>query len=126
VTRSDNSSDFRIHRQNLLALRPYVRLAHHLPGRLRIKVRPGVAAVQALLQHADVGMEALRQLLPGVRSLRFNALSGSMLLEYDPKIIPFALVDAFFRTTSAEEAGCLLDRLLSFIAPANKQLNQAA
>lgn len=109
----DESSNIFTHRQNLLALRPYLRVAHHLPGRLRVQVRPGLAATRALRRHAGAGEQALLQLLPGARSVRLNALAGSLVLEYDPKHMPFALVDAFFRASSSDQAGDLLDRLLS-------------
>jgi hypothetical protein len=102
-----------MHRQTLLALWPYVRIAHHLPGRLRLRMRPGAAIDQTVRRHAETGEEALRQ-LPGVRSIRLNALAGSLLLEYDPERLPFSLVDAFFHATGSTQAGELLDRLLSY------------
>lgn len=108
------SSNTSAHRRDLLALRSHVRLAHHLPGRLRIQVRQGVAATRALRLHAAAGEEALLQLLPGVRSIRVNALAGSLVVEYDPKRMPFTLVDAFFRAAGPAQAGDLLDRLLSY------------
>jgi hypothetical protein len=101
-----------MHRQTLLALRPYVCIAHHLPGRIRLRLRPGAAIDQAVRRHAEAGEEALRQ-LPGVRSIRLNALAGSLLLEYDPERLPFALVDAFVHANGSAQAGDLLDRLLS-------------
>ena len=110
----DKTSDIFPFRQSLLDLRPHVRVAHHLPGRLRIEVRPGARAVRALRGYAGGEGEALLRLLPGVRSIRQNALAGSLILEYDPKQMPFALVDAFFRAANAAQAGDLLDRLLSF------------
>lgn len=109
---SDDSPDFRSYRQKLLALRTQVQVAHHLPGRLRLKVRPGALAVKALRQ-TDIGLETLRQLLPGVSSLQLNAPAGSLVLEYNQEIMPFMQVDTFFRTTSPDQAEHLLDCLLS-------------
>lgn len=108
----DTMTDRVTQRQRLLDLRPHVRVAHHLPGRLRIQVCPGPVAALALRRYTGAEGEALLQSLPGVRSIRLNALAGSLLLEYDSKQMPFALVDAFFRAASAAQAGDLLDRLL--------------
>jgi hypothetical protein len=112
VPRSDDSPDFRSYRQKLLALRTQLQVAHHLPGRLRLKVRPGAPAVKVLRQ-TDIELETLRQMLPGVSSLKFNALAGSLVLEYNQEIMPFTLMDTFFRTTSPDQAEHLLDCLIS-------------
>lgn len=101
-----------MYRLYLLELRPHVVVAHHLPGRLRVRVRPGLAAVRMLSRHAADGPDALRRLLPGHPAVNVNPLSGSLVLEYDPALIPFELLDGFFRTSSAGEAASLLDRLL--------------
>lgn len=100
----------------LLELHPHVKVAHHLPGRLRVQARSSPAASRVLKRNAEACMDALRRLFPGVRSVRLNPLAGSLLVEYDLKLMPYALVDAFFRTSSFEQAGELLDRLL-FINP---------
>ncbi|MDO9584604.1 MAG: hypothetical protein Q7J24_16085 [Desulfomicrobium sp.] len=104
------------YRLQLLELHPYVKVAHHLPGRLRVQAHSSEAASRVLKRNAEVCMDALRRLFPGVRSVRLNPLAGSLVVEYDLKLMPFALVDAFFRTSSFEQAGELLDRLL-FVNP---------
>ncbi len=104
------------YRQQLLELHPHVKVAHHLPGRIRVQARSSQAAVKVLQRNAETCMDALRRLFPGVRSVRLNPLAGSLVVEYDLKLMPFALVDAFFRTSSFEQAGELLDRLL-FVNP---------
>jgi Heavy metal associated domain 2 len=58
-------------------------LAHHLPGRLRLR--------SALLKgNARASEEAQRHLaeISGVRSASANPLIGSILLKYDPEVIP--------------------------------------
>jgi hypothetical protein len=112
----DPLSPVAAYRRQLLELHPYVKVAHHLPGRLRVQAHSGEAASRVLKRNAEVCMDALRRLFPGVRSVRLNLMAGSLLVEYDLKLMPYALVDAFFRTTSFEQAEELLDRLL-FINP---------
>lgn len=104
------------YRKQLLELHPHVMVAHHLPGRIRVQARSTEAASRVLKRNAEACMAALRRLFPGVRSVRLNPLAGSLVVEYDLKLMPFALVDAFFRTSSFEQAGELLDRLL-FVNP---------
>jgi len=101
-----------MYRLYLLELRPHVVVAHHLPGRLRVRVRPGLAAIRMLSRHAADGPDALHRLLPGHPAVHVNPLSGSLVLEYAPSLIPFELLDEFFRTGSDEQAAALLDRLL--------------
>lgn len=112
----DAESQVAEYKLQLLELHPHVKVAHHLPGRLRVQARSSPAASRVLNRNAEACMDALRRLFPGVRSVRLNPLAGSLLVEYDLKLMPYALVDAFFRTSSFEQAGELLDRLL-FVNP---------
>lgn len=66
------------------------RVAHAIPGRLRVRFPPGevdpalLAALQARLSQR-----------PGVRCARYNPASGSVVVEYDPGALPEAvLIDA--------------------------------
>jgi hypothetical protein len=67
----------------------HVDLVHHLPGRLRLR--------SALLKgNARASEETQRHLaeIGGIRSASTNPLTGSVLLEYDPEVIPPAkLID---------------------------------
>ena len=107
-----SESPIAAYRRQLLELHPHVKVAHHLPGRLRVQAHSSQAAARVLKRNAEVCMDALHRLFPGVKSVRLNPLAGSLVVEYDLKLMPYALVDAFFRTTSFEQAGELLDRLL--------------
>ena len=100
-------------RAALLAVRQHVRIAHHLPGRIRLELRANDQSSAWLRQHGQEGLAAVQRLLPGIRSLRFNLLAGSAVLEYDPAIYPARLVASFFGTASNEQAGDLLDHLQS-------------
>lgn len=97
----------------LLAVRQHVRIAHHLPGRIRLELQTDDLSSSWMRQHGSEGLAAVQRLLPGIRSLRFNPLAGSAVLEYDPELYPARLVESFFGTTSIEQAGDLLDHLQS-------------
>jgi hypothetical protein len=98
----------------LLVAQQHVRIVHHLPGRIRLEPQADGVSSSWLRQHGPEGLAAVQRLLPGIRSLRFNALAGSAVLEYDPKLYPARLVEAFFLAASVEQAGDLLDHLQSF------------
>ncbi|TVM16938.1 hypothetical protein DPQ33_11080 [Oceanidesulfovibrio indonesiensis] len=66
---------------DLMSLRRYVSIAHHVPGRLRLKFDPAV-------RH-DPRFDALRDAeapFPGVLATRINTMARSMVIEYDSRI----------------------------------------
>jgi hypothetical protein len=66
-----------------------VRVAHHLPGRIRLKLE---ADPVGLPVPAAADLNRFQDLLgkvEGVRDLRINLMARSCTVEYDPKIIPF-------------------------------------
>lgn len=67
-----------------------VRIAHHIEGRIRLRVDDPelVAHVPGRAQLARV--QAVLERTPGVRSLRVNLMARSCTLEYDHEVIPFA------------------------------------
>lgn len=66
----------------LFRIAEYARVAHHIPGRIRLKLR--LSAKKAL---ADVNLEALTNDLPGIEHHRLNSKTGSIVIEYDTTII---------------------------------------
>lgn len=66
---------------DLMSLRRYVSIAHHVPGRLRLKFNPAV--------RSDPRFDALRNAeapFPGVQATRINTMARSMVIEYDARI----------------------------------------
>ena len=70
----------------LFQVADYAHIAHHIDGRIRIKVSRD--AKQGL---ADVELEPLTQQLPGLKHHRLNNKTGSIVIEYDHTIIPATL-----------------------------------
>jgi len=66
----------------LFRIADYARIAHHIPGRIRIKM--ALAAKKAL---ADLDLDNITTDLPGIRYHRLNSKNGSVVIEYDPTII---------------------------------------
>lgn len=80
-------------------------IAHHIPGRVRIKLDIGTAEISGL---RGFHPEHLRDALNGIRGVfgvRFNALARSCTVEYDHGVIPAAAWEdmlACRRTPAAE------------------------
>lgn len=106
----------------LLELRPLVDVSHHLPGRLRLRLRPGGALRNLVKGQTTFEIQDLSSLLPGLLAVESNTLSGSLLIRYDPRLLPYSDIDLFFRTESILTAAEILARLLP-VDHSNKEKN---
>lgn len=61
-------------------------IAHHVPGRIRVKLKPGAAAAETLAEAARFE-RALTQ-HPAIRSVALNPLARSCVIDYDSTILP--------------------------------------
>lgn len=100
-------------KKDLLELRPLLEVAHHLPGRLRLRLRPGLAMRTILGDTPALESSDLSSLLPGLLAVERNTFTGSILIHYDPEVLPSSHIDQFFRTESASQATEILHQLLS-------------
>lgn len=76
--------------QVVVAFAPYLRIAHQITGRVRLKVDATALNEKTL---RELGPERLRQALEtirGARSIQFNLLARSFVVEYDRRTIPDA------------------------------------
>jgi hypothetical protein len=85
-----------------------IRLAHHVPGRVRIKFDPSLA------RHPQ--REALENWLPELHAfslLDFSPWSTSALIGYDASTIPPRLVDELFSSPDLERKKSILNQIRS-------------
>ena len=72
---------------------PYLKIAHQLPGRVRLKLSmkalDNINNFSALESSADAFSAVLGQ-IRGVRAIKWNLLARSCTVEYDTAIIPDA------------------------------------
>lgn len=69
--------------EELLPLVPHLEIAHHIPGRIRLKLLvSGLAAIQTM------DIEALVLSIPGVLGMRVNAAARSVVIDYNHERIP--------------------------------------
>lgn len=72
-----------------LHLRRFVSIAHHVPGRIRLKL--DLAALMHLPKVDPAPFVDLVGRIRGVTSTRTNAAALTVVVEYDPHLIPAAL-----------------------------------
>lgn len=71
--------------QPFLALRRHLRVAHHIPGRIRLRAGPGI--VKELGAIDGKALERVLAALDGIREFRANPQAGSVVVEYRPATI---------------------------------------
>lgn len=86
----------------------YLRVAHHIPGRIRLKLEIDLDAGQ--LDAIGDARRFGRALdgIPGVRSVKVNLLARSCTLEYDSTVIPAAAWPDFLEGVRSPAAETLL------------------
>jgi len=68
--------------EDFLTAKKYISLAHHVSGRMRLKVNPAIVK--------DPVSKKLKEIsgnLPGVLDTRVNIMARSVVVRYDPEII---------------------------------------
>lgn len=87
-----------------------VRIAHHIRGRIRLKLEGRATSIGA--SRVDAGaFQALLDRTPGVRSVQVNLLARSCTIQYDPEVIP-EQAWADYLAGTASEAAAVLERIL--------------
>lgn len=87
--------------QTLYKLREYLEVAHHVPGRLRIKFRPAIVTAPGaadLAQWAQTKKNGNGGYPDGLVNLRLNIASRSLIIEYDRKIVDPMVLEEMFST----------------------------
>jgi hypothetical protein len=82
--RTDADMETLIH--TLVGLAAHAQIAHHQPGRIRLKISwEGLQSVQGL------DLEAMMQDIPGVLHHRVNPMARSIVIDYDHHVLPCGL-----------------------------------
>jgi len=82
----------------LLRLIPHLEIAHHVPGRIRLRILlSGLGAVQ------NVDLHALVLSIPGVLGMRVNTSARSVVIEYNQQKLPYELWETVKRLKSQPE-----------------------
>lgn len=95
----------------LKALRRHLDIAHHVRGRIRLRLTP--AGICAFTPDIAAQLSGHAAATPGIRSVRINAAALSVVIEYAPGIIAPELWSDLIAAPDAE-----FDRLLGEALPA--------
>lgn len=88
-----------------LKLRNWVNVAHHIPGRIRLKYKLSIMLHLARFNFKEI--EQALESIPALHHYKINRTTGSIVIEYDPqRIIPALLEDIFSDDESTAEAAC--------------------
>ncbi len=78
----------------LLALRQFLTVAHHIPGRIRLKFNIGILQQ---LAGFDLGQaKGAISNFPALKDYRINLATSSVVIEYDHALVNPTLVDSLF------------------------------
>lgn len=77
-----------------LKLRKWVKIGHHIPGRVRLKYKLGIIAQLSSYRSNDI--EKALESVPAFKNYQLNAKTGSILIEYDPTAIEPDWINALF------------------------------
>ncbi len=67
----------------------HLQIAHHVRGRIRIKAKWSKLKDLAAVEQQDI--EELVARIPGVQGFRVNRKALSVVIDYDPSLLPFDL-----------------------------------
>ncbi len=84
-----------------------VRIAHHLRGRVRLKLEGDLADLPRPSAGQVRHFHTLLEDIEGVRSVRLNLLARSCTVEYDPAVIPMDAWDDFLAGVGSSAARVL-------------------
>lgn len=87
-----------------------VRIAHHIRGRIRLKLEANPAVV-VIPGKQTRQIQAILDRIPGFHSVRVNLLARSIAVEYDPATIPDSAWSDFL-TGRDSPAATLLEQIL--------------
>ena len=88
-------------------------IAHHIPGRIRLKLDAGAGAdLMAVAGDAKKFANTLTN-MAGIRSIGLNPLAKSCTVEYDPKVIPPMAWNGLLSGQSTPGSEILLQTLVS-------------
>ncbi|MDR1423577.1 MAG: cation transporter [Azoarcus sp.] len=93
----------------LRALTGLLTVAHHIPGRIRLKLNVGALPGGISLETKRFG-SALDS-ISGIHGIHFNKLARSVTVEYDNRAIPDRAWPDLLANRPSPEAAALLNRL---------------
>lgn len=92
-------------------LGPNVAIAHHIAGRIRLKLKSGASSLGGAARPPVDDIRAAIESLPGVHQVRINLLARSCTVEYDARVIPPTAWSDLLNGTESPAADALVGAL---------------
>jgi hypothetical protein len=102
----------------LAAIVPHLRIAHQVGGRVRLKLDAAAASAPVVRDGGGARLQRFFGALPGVRSIAFNPLARSCVVEYDSAVIPDAAWPDLLAGRSSAAAAALLGPIVQAVSAA--------
>ncbi|SIR57622.1 hypothetical protein SAMN05880558_11765 [Aeromonas sp. RU39B] len=100
------------HIEQLRAITRYLSIAHHIPGRIRLKMKLEALASREFDAIGQVGqLRAMIESMPGIRDLRVNPAALSCVVEYDQSELPASLWESLIKGEECDAVHALLERI---------------
>ena len=93
-------------------LHKYVQIAHHVPGRIRLKFDPSLA------KHPGAGdLLNSKEKLTGIKNIRVNPAARSVVIEYDEEVIRPDYIQELFTVRDPDRFHAIIDELAERLKP---------
>jgi hypothetical protein len=103
----------------LMDLRHYLTVAHHVPGRLRIKF--GMKLLGDPRAKEIMNRVGARDLPPAIRSTRVNPLGRSVVIEYDAEAVDPGRLEELLTTGDCQRFEKLANEFKDILSPNHRQ-----
>ena len=104
--------------ETLLTLRSYLSVAHHIPGRIRVKLNPGLLSdpkALALAGSVDLGSWGNGSGASAILKTRLNLKAGSLIVDYDPHLVKPELIGELFSSSDPGRVEQLVEQLADLL-----------
>lgn len=101
----------------LREVRDQITVAHHIPGRMRLKFSLSLARHPRAKELADTA-----ELPQGITGARVNLMARSMILEYDTAVVAPEVFKDFFKSSDPERFAAACARLEEVFGPVDGYL----
>jgi len=118
--------------KELMDLRQYLKVAHHIPGRIRLRFATKLLTAPALREVREkpeglvktlFGVDALPQIdgaamaenpaiVPGIKDVRLNLTGRSIVMEYDPVVWEPSWLDEMMMSSDENHLSSLANTML--------------
>ena len=113
--------------QEFFELRSFLSVAHHIPGRIRLKFDPEIRhhpAASALAHLGQLAQETVETAATSAAKARLNIMAHSLVIEYDTARIAPADIDTFMGSpdmTAVQKVAINVSKLFGITLPSIKE-----